>query len=116
MLLGIYQTLLVFAFLATYVTLTRRLDERLGAFPTMLLWSFLALSAFNVETAVDTKLVSVQHTALAFLCIGGAILMLVFGLAAVTGRLPDQGATRYARDTIRQAFTPGVDRREPPSR
>ncbi|MFD1515703.1 hypothetical protein [Halomarina rubra] len=108
MLAMLFQTLLVFAFLGTWVTLTRKLDERLAAFPTMVIWAVLSVSAFNVQQDAQ----SFQQPALAFLCVGGAILMAIFGLAAVLGKLPDKNATRFASETLGDALRDSNPERE----
>jgi hypothetical protein len=119
MLATTWYLLLTAAFAATFVSLTRRIDERLGGVVSVVLWALAAVGSFEIEQtrAVESSLnatfdnttgnVSIQRNAgevvteasaapeVGFLAATLALLMLAFTLAAATGQLPSREATRF---------------------
>ena len=90
----------VVALASSYATISRNIDEVLGATFAMVTWGIWALSAFNVEfiRGTDTGATTVghQYQALVFLGLGAALVMLLFLVRAWTGHLTPQEETRYA--------------------
>jgi len=114
-----WHLLLVASLAASFVALSRRVDERLGGALATILWALAAVGAFEIEQTRTvggaanrtfnntTGTVTVQEQAgevvteasanpeLAFLAGTLALVMGAFTLAAATGQLPARAATRY---------------------
>jgi hypothetical protein len=114
-----WYLLLTVAFAATFISVTRRIDERLGGAVATVLWGLAAVGSFEieqtrtVESSINTTFdnatgnVTIQRNAgevvteasaspeVGFLAATLALLMLAFTLAASTGQLPAREATRF---------------------
>lgn len=115
-----WHLLLVVGFVASYLSISRRVDERLGGILSTIVWGLVAVGSFEIETrrAVEsptnatfnnsTGAVSIQQEGgeiateaaaspeVAFLAATLALVMAAFSLAAATGQLPARGATRFS--------------------
>ena len=96
MLATTFQILLVAALLASYASLSRRVDERLGGAVSSVLWALVALGAFDHSVVTnDGTVVQMSTPALAYLAAGFGLVMIAFTFAAASGQLPDVRNTRY---------------------
>lgn len=117
-----YHVLLVAALATSFVSIARRIDERLGGAVSTILWGLVAVGSFEIEQtrAVagnvtqtfnnTTGTVSITQDGgevvteasasaeVAFFAASLALVMLIFTLAAATGQLPQRTATRYVND------------------
>jgi len=114
-----YHVLLVAALATSFVSIARRIDERLGGAVSAILWGLVAVGSFeieqtravtgNVTQSFDNTTGNVTITQeggdvvseasaspeVAFFAAALALVMLIFTLAAATGQLPQRTATRY---------------------
>jgi len=114
-----YHVLLVAALGASFVSISRRIDERLGGAVSTILWGLVAVGSFEIEqtravtgnvtqtfnnstgnvtiTQEGGEVVTEASAApeVAFFAASLALVMLIFTLAAATGQLPQRTATRY---------------------
>jgi hypothetical protein len=114
-----WYLLLTVAFAATFISVTRRLDERLGGAVSAVLWGLAAVGSFEIEQTrtVESQLnasfdnttgnVTIARDAgevvteasaspeVGFLAATMGLLMLAFTFAAATGQLPSRDATRF---------------------
>jgi predicted membrane channel-forming protein YqfA (hemolysin III family) len=101
--LAVFLLLFGTASIASYLSLTRRLDERLGGAWSAIVWGVATFGAFNLETrhATDTAVetATTSQPALAFICFVGLAVMGLFFLAAAAGSLPAIQNTRFG-DTL----------------
>jgi hypothetical protein len=119
MLATTWYLLLAAAFATTFVSISRRIDERLGGAVSTVLWALAGVGSFEVEQTrtVESRLnatfdnttgnVSISRDAgeivteasaspeVGFFAATMALLMLAFSLAAATGQLPSRDATRF---------------------
>jgi len=99
MMLVVYVALLVVASAATYVSLTRRVDERLGGTVALAVWARLTPAAFNLETATGGSVIDVAADGPTAILTGTlAMLMLVFVLGSSFDLIPDREETRYGNN------------------
>jgi len=97
MILSVY--LLVFAAAATltYITISRRIDERLGGALAAILWGRLTPAAFNLTVfSGGSELSAPADGPTAVLTGTLAVLMIVFTLAYAFDYVPDRSRTRFS--------------------
>jgi len=92
-----YNLLFVIAALASYVAISRRVDERLGGGFATVVWGVLVAASFNIVVYSGGSSFTQSSGALAFVSLAGAVMMAIFTLAAATGRLPAAQNTRFAQ-------------------
>lgn len=101
MLATTWHILLVAALVASYLSIARRVDERLGGATSTILWGISAVGAFDharIETAGGTV---VEHShatpEVGVLSVTFGLLMLAFTAAAIVGSLPSAEQTRFVQ-------------------
>lgn len=82
-----FHILLVVSFAASYLAISRRIDERIGGAAALILWALTAASALSHEVVVGDSLVSTSAPSVAIFATGSAFVMLAFTFAAATGSL-----------------------------
>jgi hypothetical protein len=96
MMLSVYVTIFALASAATYVALTRRVDERLGGIVAALLWARLVPASFALQVASGGSILSVANDGpTAILAATLCILMIVFVVGYAFDYVPDMDATRF---------------------
>jgi len=96
MLASLFVVMFALAGAATYLALTRRVDERLGGIVAMALWGRLVPAAFNLTVFTGGSQLSAPNDgATAILCATMALLMLVFVFGSAFGVVPEREATRF---------------------
>jgi hypothetical protein len=97
MIIALFQTLLLVAAVASYLAISRRVDERLGGGFAFVTWAILVPASFNLQTYSGGSQFAVDagEESLALFCVAGAVMMLVFTLSAATGNLAPASATRF---------------------
>jgi len=94
----LYVTLFVVAAVATYITISRRIDERLGGAIATIMWARLTPAAFNLTVfSGGSELAAPADGATAILTATLAITMAVFTLGYAFDYVPDLQNTRFAR-------------------
>lgn len=101
MIIALYQTLLLVAAVASYLAISRRVDERLGGGFAFVAWAILVPASFNLQTFSGGSQFDVDagEASLALFCVAGAVMMLVFTFSAATGNLAPASATRFSEST-----------------
>lgn len=99
MLATTWHLLLVAALVASYLSIARRIDERLGGTTATILWAISAVGAFDhvtVETA-GGSVIEHSHAApeVGVFAATFGLVMLAFTAAAIVGSLPSAEQTRF---------------------
>jgi hypothetical protein len=98
MIVSIYLTLFAVAALATYITISRRIDERLGGVIATIMWARLTPAAFNLTVfSGGSELSAPADGATAILTATLAITMAVFTIGYAFEYVPELEQTRFNR-------------------
>jgi hypothetical protein len=98
MILLLFATVFVVAAGASFIALTRRIDETLGGAVASALWLRLVPAAFDLRVASGGSTLSLaDDPATAILCATLGVLMAVFAVGSVLDRIPDRSQTRFAQ-------------------
>jgi hypothetical protein len=98
MILLLFVTVFVAAAGASFIALTRRIDETLGGAVAAALWLRLVPAAFDLRAASGGSVLSLDaDPATAILCATLGVLMAVFAVGSVLDRIPDRSQTRFAQ-------------------
>jgi hypothetical protein len=95
-----HAILMVTLLVSSYLTISRQVDEILGAAFSMVGWLVWAFYAFDIVHYSAGSVISTEYRALAFVGIGAAAIMLLFLLRAVTGTLQTADQTRFSSDDL----------------
>lgn len=86
----------VLASAASYLSISRKVDEVLGGSFAMFFWTIWALYANQVTVVTDSgSKVTEGYTPLFFLGVGAGLIMLLFVIRGVTGSLKPRDETRF---------------------
>jgi hypothetical protein len=97
MILLLFVATFVVAAGATFVALTRRIDETLGGAVAATLWLRLVPAAFDLRVASGGSTLSLaDDPPTAIVCATLGVLMAVFAVGSVLDRIPDRSQTRFA--------------------
>jgi hypothetical protein len=98
MIVSVYLTLFAVAALATYITISRRIDERLGGVIATIMWARLTPAAFNLTVfSGGSELSAPADGATAILTATLAITMAVFTIGYAFEYVPELEQTRFNR-------------------
>jgi len=98
MIASLYVTLFAIAGAATYLTISRRIDERLGGVITAILWGRLTAASFNIVVySGGNQLTAPTDGATAILTGTLTVLMVVFVLGSAFEYVPDRSNTRFSQ-------------------
>jgi len=95
-----HAVMLALLLLASYVTISRRVDEVLGAVWSMVGWFVWAFYAYDINRFSNGTEFVEEYRGLAFLGIASGIIMLLFLVRAVTGTLQTSEQTRFGADDL----------------
>jgi hypothetical protein len=97
MIASVYVTLFAIAGAATYLTISRRIDERLGGGITAILWGRLTAASFNIVVFSGGTQLSVPADGATAIVTGTlTVLMVVFTLGSAFEYLPSRENTRFS--------------------
>jgi hypothetical protein len=98
MIASLYVTLFAIAGAATYLTISRRIDERLGGVITAVMWGRLTAASFNITVySGGSELTAPADGATAILTGTLTVLMIVFLLGSAFEYVPDRENTRFSK-------------------
>jgi hypothetical protein len=98
MIASLYVTLFALAGAATYLTISRRIDERLGGVITAIMWGRLTAAAFNITVySGGSELSAPADSATAILTGTLTVLMVVFTIGSAFEYIPDRDNTRFSQ-------------------
>lgn len=80
---------------ASYLSISRQIDELLGGAFAMFTWTVWALYANSVTVVDGGQKFTEGYTPLFILGVGAGLVMLLFVIRAATGALTPQSETRY---------------------
>lgn len=90
------------AAIASYLAISRQVDEVLGGSFAMFFWTVWALYANSVTVVASSgEKVTEGYTPLFFLGVGAGLIMLLFVVRGVTGSLTPRDETRF-NDNVNQ--------------
>lgn len=89
------------AAIASYLAISRQVDEVLGGAFAMFFWTVWALYANSVSVHSGGQEFTEGYTPLFFLGVGCGLIMLLFVVRGVTGNLTPRDETRF-NDNVQQ--------------
>jgi hypothetical protein len=93
----LFVTIFAIASAATYLTISRRIDERLGGSVAAVMWGRLTAASFNLAVYSGGTRNSVPADGATAILTGTlCVLMVVFVLASAFERVPSRENTRFA--------------------
>jgi hypothetical protein len=96
----LFVTVFVAAAAASYIALSRRIDETLGGAVAAALWLRLVPASFNLQAVSNGSTVSLATDPASAILVGTlGVLMGVFAVGSVLDRIPDRSDTRFAEST-----------------